>query len=223
MPSPPGSQELRDPRRMEEAVARAARASGFSLAGGAAALLALHLSMTLRWSRAMSLTSITDPAEAIRKHVLESLQAAAHVRPEAGGLLDIGSGNGYPALPVKMVHPELPATLLEPALRKSVFLESVARAAGLQGVQVRRERVERPEDLERYAGTGNITLRAVAVIDQALEGAGRILPPGGRLVLLIGSRKAKELAATLASPLAVAALEPLPGRPGGSLLVLQRS
>lgn len=225
MPSGPGpvADAGQEPRRLQQLIAREAAAAGLQLPGGAAAALALHLAMTLRWNRAMSLTAITDPGEAVRRHVLESVQAAAHVRPEAGGLLDIGSGNGYPALPIKVLHRHLDTTLLEPALRKSVFLESAVRAAGLEGVRVRRERVERPSDLERYPGTGNISMRAVAVIDQVLEGAARILPAGGRLILLVGASQAEALCGSASSPLLVAARVNLPFRPGGALLVLERS
>jgi 16S rRNA (guanine527-N7)-methyltransferase len=212
-----------DPATVEKLISRAVARAGRDLPGGAAGLLAIHLAMMLKWNRAMSLTAITDPDEAVRRHVLESLQAGRFVDPRAGALLDIGSGNGYPALPIKTLHPALAATLLEPAMRKSVFLETVIRAAGLPGVQVRRERVERPADLQRYPGTGNITMRAVGVIDAVIKGAAGILPSGGRLILMIGSGKADALSETLPSTFTIAARESFPDRRGSALLVLQHA
>lgn len=195
---------------------------GFRLAAGPARQIAIHLALTLRWSRSISLTSIRAPEEAVRRHVLESLQASAHVSPAAGALLDIGSGNGYPALPIKCLHPDMRAVLLEPALRKSIFLESVIRAAGLRAIVVRRERVDRPEDLERYPGVGNITMRGVNALDSVLEGA-RALPVSGRVVLATGRRVAEEITRKVGRGLTVRTVETIRDSRDGRLVVLERS
>lgn len=215
-----------EPPELEDPIRQAIAGAGLTLPPvGAGVLihgLAVHLAMTLKWSRSMSLTAITDPGEAIRLHVLESLQASAHVRPESGALLDIGSGNGYPALPVAMAHPGMEVTLLEPALRKSVFLETVGRAAGLKGLKVLRERIDRPEDLERYPGTGTITMRAVKVVDQVLAGSRRVIPPGGRVILALGMARALSIAQAPPEGLAALACDPVEGRKDGAILVLER-
>lgn len=212
---PPGIADL------ERILARRIRAAGLTAPAEALPRLATHLSLMLRWSRAVNLTAIVDPDEAIRLHVIESIRAAAHVRPAAGALLDIGSGNGYPALAIKCVHPALPATLLEPSMRKSVFIESVVRAAGLENVSVRRDRIETPEDLLGFGAVGNISMRAVAVVETVIEGSVRALPAGGRLILLLGGEKAAETLRSLPAGLRSVADEPLPGRRDARLLVLE--
>ena len=207
---------------LEEPIRAALGSAGLVVPEGMVPGLALHLAMTLKWNRSMSLTAITDPVRAIRLHVLESVQAAAHLNPAAGHLLDIGSGNGYPGLPIKMAHPEVPATLLEPALRKSIFLESVARATGLKGLVVKRERIEKGGDLGRYAGVGNISMRAVKVIDEVIAGAARFLPTGGRAILMLSSARADEVASAAPPELATVLREPFLDRREGTLLVMER-
>ncbi len=179
--------------------------------------------MALRWSRAISLTSIREPEEAVRRHVLESLQAARHLNACAGGILDVGSGNGYPALPAKCLHPSLSLTLLEPSLRKSVFLESAVRAMGLEDVEVRRERVDRPADLERYAGVGNITMRGVGAMDPVVIGGTKVLPPGGRIILVTSRNRVESLLKQARPGLAPIANEDVLPRRDVRILVLERS
>jgi 16S rRNA (guanine527-N7)-methyltransferase len=186
-------------------------------------LLATHLDMTLRWSDAISLTSIRTPEAAVRRHVIESMVAASFLNARAGALLDIGSGNGYPALPLLCLHPGLAATLLEPAIRKSVFLEAVVRACGLESVRVLRERVDRAADISRYSGTGNISMRAVNALGPALEGAAAVLPEGGRVLLFLGEDQAQTCEADLPPGLGVLESRELPLKKKARLLVLQRS
>lgn len=204
-------------------IARMAGEQSFQLSARAIAQLATHLAMTLRWSRAISLTAIRDPQEAVRRHVLESLQAAGHLNPRAGALLDVGSGNGYPALPAKCLNSGLRITLLEPAIRRSVFLESVVRALGYEGVEVRRDRVDRASDLRRYQEIGNITMRGVNVLQKVIDGGSEVLPVGGRIVVLTSTRGAEASARRAPSSLSVITIEDVAGRSDGRILVLERS
>jgi 16S rRNA (guanine527-N7)-methyltransferase len=206
---------------LEELIAEAARRTGCAAPEAALPSLAAHLRLVLRWNRAMSLTAVRSPSAAVESHVVESLLAAAWVDPGRGPLLDVGSGNGYPAIPIKCVLPSLRVTLLEPSLRKSVFLKRAARELGLEGVEVLPERIERPSDLLRRSPLGTVTMRAVARIDEILEGAPGALATGGRLILFLGGSAAGRLAGRLPPALTVRRRIPLPWRPGAELVVLE--
>ncbi|MBI3449043.1 MAG: class I SAM-dependent methyltransferase [Acidobacteria bacterium] len=184
--------------------------------------LALHLAMTMKWSRAISLTSIRSIDEAVRRHVRESLTAAERVDPAAGPLLDVGSGNGYPGLPIKIVHPTLKATFLEPHLRRSVFLERVIATLKLRDAVVRRERIDKPEDLLRHAPIGTITMRAVNAAETLLRGAEASLAPAGALMIFAGADVAAELRRGLPRMLELNEEVMLPDSQTTRLLVFRR-
>lgn len=195
---------------------------GLDLPPGSARSLALHLALVEKWNPSLHLTSIRNPSEAVERHVLESAVAAREVNPSSGPLLDIGSGNGYPGMPFKILHPELPVTLLEPALRKSVFLKEVAGALGLLGVTVIRGRIDNAEDLLPFAPLGTVSMRAVAAVRPVCEGAAAALRAGGRLLLFLGSGQEAELLANLPGALRHVGRRPLPGRKSAHLTVLER-
>ncbi len=196
--------------------------AGYELSPLVIEQLSAHLSLTLKWAAAISLTSILSLDEAIDRHVAESVAAAARVEPDGGPLLDIGSGNGYPAIPIKVLRPGIRTILLEPHLRRSVFLRQVVATLPLEGIEVRRERVDRPEDLERYSPLGTITMRGVAVIPEVLMGATRSLSRGGKLLLLIGGNQAQEIEENLPSGLEFEDSSSLPFSGSARLVVIRR-
>lgn len=172
--------------RIDSRLARA----GYPASPTAVSALAIHLSMTLDWARSMSLTSVRSAEEAIERHVVESVGAAMVVDKRSERGLDVGSGNGYPAIPMKALNPGIKLILLEPHLRRSVFLEQVARKTGLTGIEVRRARIDRVEDLEKYAPMDLISMRGVARTDVLVGGSPKILSASGQLVLLLGEKSA---------------------------------
>jgi 16S rRNA (guanine527-N7)-methyltransferase len=97
-------------------------------------------------------------------------------RLEPGPLLDVGSGNGSPGLVLALLRPALPATLLEPRLKRWAFLREAARDAGRPDVDVRRER----HDQYRGRPADTVTVRALAVPPAELA---PLLRPGGRLLV----------------------------------------
>jgi len=198
------------------------KGAGYELSPLVIEQLSAHLSLTLKWAAAISLTSILSLDEAIDRHVAESVAAAARVEPDGGPLLDIGSGNGYPAIPIKVLRPGIPTILLEPHLRRSVFLRQVVATLSLEGIEVRRERVDRPEDFERYSPLGTITMRGVAVIPEVLKGATRSLSRGGRLLLLIGGNQAREIEENLPPGLEFEESSSLPFSGSARLVVIRR-
>jgi 16S rRNA (guanine527-N7)-methyltransferase len=137
------------------------------------------------WNRTLSLTSITDEAEIIRKHFLGSLDFLHAFGPHPGlPLLDVGTGAGFPGLPLKLWHSEMAVDLVESSQRKSVFLRHLCRALGLGDVRCLITRVETlAQDAATHQRYAVIVSRGVGGLQRWLPAALMLLQAGGRLVL----------------------------------------
>jgi len=157
------------------------------------AQFAAHFSLLLRWNEKINLTSVRKPEEIATRHFEESLFLATLLPPPAGLLVDIGSGAGFPGLPLKIVWPSVNAVLLEPNNKKATFLKEVIRHCGLEGIKVRTERLE--EAAADLAGRAALaTIRAVAATPELLRDVRSLLMPGGRAAFFVSERDAAELA-----------------------------
>ena len=164
-----------------------------NLNAGQLAQVSAYLRLLLRWSRAISLTSIREPAEIVTRHFGESMYLAKFAALR-GSLLDVGSGAGFPGLALKIALPELSVVLLEPVSKRRAFLKEVVRGCGLTGVEVRPERVEE-FGAQRAASADAVTMRAVGSFDTVLKAVSRCLVPGGGLYLWLTDTEAKHLSA----------------------------
>ena len=143
-----------------------------------------YINLLLRWNARINLTAIRDPEHIVTRHFGESFFAARHLfpatRPRRERLIDIGSGAGFPGLPIKLWAPELDVTLIESNQKKATFLREIIRALRLTDINVF---AGRAEDLQSQAEVA--TLRAVERFESALPQAVRLRAPAGRLALLI--------------------------------------
>src|SRR6266581_8854059 len=105
-----------------------------------------HFRLLREWGRRMNLTGLKDEPAIIRRHFLEPL-AVADLLEDGGRLIDLGSGNGFPAIPLKVLRPGLELILVESSEKKSAFLWAVIRELGLTGARVETRRVRRLDDL----------------------------------------------------------------------------
>lgn len=163
-----------------------------ALSAAQLAQLAAYLEILHRWNARMNLTAVRDPEQVVTRHFGESLFAAQHLFPAIAGpedcLVDIGSGAGFPGIPIKIWAPEVQVTLIESQNKKATFLKEVIRALELRDITVSTSRAEDfvfPETVTRSPKT-TITLRAVEKFDRVLPVAAQ-LARGGRLALLIGA------------------------------------
>ena len=144
-------------------------------------------SLLYRWNQKINLTSIADPDEAIDRLLLEPLIAARHVPPSATRLMDIGSGGGSPAIPLKLALPHLHLTMVEAKVRKSAFLREASRQLGLNATEVETTRVEellaRPQLHEAF---DLISMRAVRIEARMLNTIQAFLKPSGHVLLFRG-------------------------------------
>ena len=151
------------------------------------ALISTHLELLLKWNLRVNLTSVRQEEAIISRHFGESLFAARKLKPTVSpgaSLADMGSGAGFPGVPIKIWIPELHVRLIESRQKKAIFLNEVIRTLGIQGMEVANCRAEN-------LGTqvDIVTLRAVEKFEDALPIAQRLVRPGGELALLIGSQQ----------------------------------
>ncbi len=122
---------------------------GHSLTGAQLAQLAAYLDLLQRWNARINLTAVRDPDQVVTRHFGESLFAARRLYPEGRQLgpgtwklFDLGSGAGFPGMPIKIWAPALHATLLESNQRKATFLRELVRALQLTDVEILALRAE---------------------------------------------------------------------------------
>jgi 16S rRNA (guanine527-N7)-methyltransferase len=147
-------------------------------------LISTYLDLLARWNRRINLTAIRDREAILTRHFGESLFAARHFLPDplaALSVTDVGSGAGFPGMPLKIWAPQIRLTLIESNGKKATFLNEAIRTLNLSHVNVLVSRVEQVR-----AQSDLVTLRAVERLDKILPFLPRLLTPSGRIGLLIG-------------------------------------
>lgn len=141
--------------------------------------------MLLEWNQRMNLTSITDPEEIILKHFIDSLALAHAV--QGGKLADIGTGAGFPGIPLKILRPELDVCLVDSLAKRVEFLNAVVSNLNLTKIEAVHARAEDLGRNDRYrAGFDSVTSRAVARLPILLEYAIPLLKLNGRFLAAKG-------------------------------------
>jgi 16S rRNA (guanine527-N7)-methyltransferase len=158
--------------------------------------ISTYIDILLRWNRKLNLTAVRGPEQIVTRHFGESLFAAqqlfaASARGPDVECADVGSGAGFPGIPIKLCCPELHLSLIESNQKKAVFLREVVRSLTLSNVDVF---TGRAEDFPAHSAAV-VTLRAVEHFEQVVPVAARLLLPRGRLALLIGERQFSRAAA----------------------------
>jgi 16S rRNA (guanine527-N7)-methyltransferase len=144
-----------------------------------------HVRLLMAWTTAINLTAIREPAAVATGHVVDSLSAVLWLQGRrADRILDLGSGGGFPGLPIAAALPDAHVTLLEPIGKKAAFLRVVVAATGLADkVMVTADRAEAVgADPARRGTWPVVTARAVASMADLVELAFPLLTPGGALV-----------------------------------------
>lgn len=140
-----------------------------------------YISLLLLWNRKISLTAVVQPKEIVQFHFGESLFAVEKVGMENGRLADVGSGAGFPGIPIAMAVSTLRVTLIEANHKKAAFLSEVIRRLDLRNAAVLRSRTD--DVVERF---DFITARAVGPHKQLIRWSHRSLARPGKLILWLG-------------------------------------
>ena len=157
----------------ETAIRQRSARSGLGVSAVAVAALAEHARSVLRHNDVLHLTSITEPGEFVERHLGESFEGAALLPPDVGGtLVDLGSGNGYPGLPVAAARPGLAPVLVEASQKKAAFLRTLSSIDGLPAAAVHTGQVQRASDLLEPLGGRQISV----LVTRAMGNWERLLP-----------------------------------------------
>ena len=186
--------------RFLETLRRGAEQLGLILPPEALPAFLHHAERLLEANQRTNLTRITGPAPVAVKHFLDSLTVLVACPDLADGarVADVGTGAGFPGLPLNVVRPDFRLTLLDSLAKRLTFLEAVVRDLGLSGVSLAHARAEDagrdPAHRDHY---DLVTARAVAALPILLEWCGPLVrPPAGRFVALKSGNVDDELAAS---------------------------
>ncbi|MGB5103051.1 MAG: 16S rRNA (guanine(527)-N(7))-methyltransferase RsmG [Steroidobacteraceae bacterium] len=168
------------------------RALALELDEAQLAKLVRHLDLLDEWNARMNLTAIRDRPSQLTKHLLDSLSVQPYLRGER--IADVGSGAGFPGIPLAIVEPARHFALVESTGKKCRFLEHVRDTLGLTNVEVVQSRAEGYEPTERF---DTVLARAVGPLADLVKVAGRLVAGGGRLLAMKGRYPEEELAAKL--------------------------
>jgi 16S rRNA (guanine527-N7)-methyltransferase len=150
-----------------------------------------YIKILLAWNEKINLTAIRDPLEILYRHFCESMYAAVAVPVEHGRLADVGSGGGFPGLPLKIIRPHLRVFLVESNLKKATFMAEVIREIGLTDAQVL---VRRYEELgEEIAPLDYVCSRALGEFPVFLDWAHSQQLAAKEVILWIGARDLPEI------------------------------
>jgi 16S rRNA (guanine527-N7)-methyltransferase len=173
---------------LEKTLVVGAREMGIVL-GAAQAQALLRLTGELgEWNRRFNLTAITDPAEMVRKHLLDSLSPQPYL--QGARIADVGTGAGFPGLPLALVNPERRFVLIEATGKKARFVLHAAKLIGLANVEVI------PARAENWRGAAPfdcVLARALGKLGEFVRVAGHLCAPGGRMLAMKGRRPAAEI------------------------------
>ena len=178
---------------LSDRIAARGRLAGVSVPAPLGRELARYLKLLFRWNERMNLTGLTDDDVGIDRLLVEPLLAARWLSAGPLRLIDIGSGGGSPAVPIRLVRADVRLQMVESKGRKAAFLREAVRHLALTGARVEARRYE-----ELAAGLGDgdradvVTVRAVRLDDRGFMAVSRLLAEGGRLFLFEGQGTGRE-------------------------------
>jgi 16S rRNA (guanine527-N7)-methyltransferase len=209
----------------------AATAAGWGLALNRTQLdqFATYATELRRWNARVNLTAITDESSIVTRHFLDSLRCALSWGSAPQSLIDVGSGAGFPGLPLKILRPELQLTLVESVAKKAAFLRHIVALLGLGDVVVLAARAEAVGRDEAHRARYDVAVaRAVAELRVLAEYCLPFCRLGGRFLAPKGAGIERELLAAQAAIsklggriVAVEVVE-LPGVERRSLVVIEK-
>jgi len=174
----------------KETVQRALGEFQISIDSQQVVLIQQYIRTLLRWNEKLNLTSIRDPLEILYRHFCESMFAVGAIPVDKGRLADIGSGPGFPGIPLKILRPGLELCLVESNIKKGTFLAEVVRELKLTNTRVQ---ISRYEELgEELAPLDYVCSRAVGEFGAFLDWAGSNRVDAGQVILWIGGRDLEE-------------------------------
>ncbi|MFH0999055.1 MAG: 16S rRNA (guanine(527)-N(7))-methyltransferase RsmG [Pseudomonadota bacterium] len=193
----PAEMQVGDPD-WNRLIVNGAEALGVQVSAFQVAQFGVHIRELLLWNQKTNVTAITLPSEVAIKHVVDSLAIAKWIHPESS-VLDVGSGGGFPGIPLKILMPSLPVTLIDSSRKKNSFQRHVIRTLGLVNIAAWQTRVEALLLNPDFLRGGNpvfsvIICRAFTDLAHFVEMAMPLLAPAGMMIAMKGRISSEELA-----------------------------
>lgn len=155
-------------------------------------LFRIYLAELIEWNRRINLTGLSAPKSMINELFLDSLIPVPFL-PDEGRMLDVGSGAGFPGIPISIYYPRLKTHLMDANAKKVSFLKQVIRLTKLENIKVIKGRIERDGGYLHAEGYNLITARALSGLDQIITWCSPFLCHDGLLVGFLGSGAEKDL------------------------------
>jgi len=173
---------------MKELAQQAQEILGLRLTASQLAALETYESELITWNQRMNLTAIDQPEKIRAKHFLDSMTCVLAMRDtQMARVIDVGSGAGFPGLPLKIIFPTMQLTLVESVGKKTSFCRHLVDILGLKGVEILQERAELIGNMDQHRQNYDWALaRAVAVMPVLMEYMLPLVKIGGQALAMKG-------------------------------------
>jgi 16S rRNA (guanine527-N7)-methyltransferase len=175
---------------IEQQLAAGIHAMGISVSEKDMSRLVAYLHLLEKWNHVYNLTAIREPEQMVALHLLDSLSVLPHIE-SASTLLDVGTGGGFPGIPLAIVRPELQVTLLDSSHKKTTFLKQAKAELELTNCEVVCQRVEVWKPGKQYDA---VISRAFSELGDFVAQAGYLLAPHGVMLAMKGVHPYEEIA-----------------------------
>jgi 16S rRNA (guanine527-N7)-methyltransferase len=175
----------------DEVIGNELRDYGVSASTAVFSAIRAYIPLLLHWNRKISLTTVTDPLQILRFHFGESMFAAPAIQNRNGRLADVGSGAGFPGIPLKLLIPTLDLVLIEPNAKKAAFLAEAVRELKLESVEVYRGRFDSLTSVG--SGFDYVTARALGMHEEVVKWYRTAVCSGGSIILWLGGEAAAQV------------------------------
>ena len=166
---------------------------GIEIDEGVVTPFSIYASELIKWNRKINLTSITQPRDIAIKHFVDSLASTRFI-PATARLLDIGSGGGFPGIPLKILKPTLSVLLIDGIRKKVNFLKHVLRSLRLENIEALQIRAEHLVKDPAHAHAFDVIIsRALSDLRSFVKSALPLLAKQGRIIAMKGEVDPKEL------------------------------
>jgi 16S rRNA (guanine527-N7)-methyltransferase len=175
---------------LEEQVGRGLVSMDIAVSPAQRGRLAAHLELIAKWNRVHNLTAIRETSQMVTLHLLDSLS----ILPQLEGartIADVGTGPGFPGIPIAVVRDDMAITLVESSHKKCAFLQQAKTELALANVDIACERVEHYKPAAPFDA---VVSRAFSDLPDFITQAGHLVAPGGKLIAMKGVYPFDEIA-----------------------------